>query len=160
MSTSESEGRARQAGRWSPVSPASPARASLPALIGVVYLSVAFGRGEIYPVSPMGMFSEVHDSAGRLVVRTGRGELREVADFRAWRCDGSLDFRAAYPACFPDGYSAGAVIAGDHIVSHPGAGEGERVALVRQIFRIAGQSGPVVIEECPLLSCTAVDGRR
>ncbi len=154
MSTIESQVRALLAARC------SPARVTLPMLVGLVYLGVAFGRGEIYPVSPLGMFSEVHESSGRVVVRTARGELREVSDFHAFRCDGSLEFRSAYPTCFPDGYSAGAVIARDHIVSHPGTGEGERVALLRRIFRIPQQHGPVVIEDCPLLSCLAVDGGR
>ena len=133
-------------------------------LLGIVCLVVfwATGRfiGEFYPYSHLGMFDHPATVASRLFVRDAAGEAREIGRYEAWRCDGPLDFTpSGPPSCTGVVYSAFEDIARDFIVSHPAtdddAGDREVLEITRRVFRIPNPTGPVEINDCPLLRCTA-----
>ncbi|UJR84369.1 hypothetical protein [Sandaracinus amylolyticus] len=119
------------------------------------YWLVAHGVGEMYPISPLGMFRSAMESSSRVVVRRADGTLDEAFDYVDWRCEGDVDTSSsAHPECDDPGYSAQATRVEDHIVSHRGEGE-DPVVLVRLGFYAREGDTPIEVRECVLAQCRA-----
>jgi hypothetical protein len=133
-------------------------RAVLVILAMVVYASASRVLGEQYPVGPLGMFSHGLRVSSRIVARTTDGRLCELSSFERWHCAGPLDFRAsANPQCHTAAEHAESDRKAEGILrASPGAREdGAPVLVTRRIFSIPRTRGPVAIEDCTLVQCTA-----
>lgn len=114
--------------------------------------------GEQYPVGPLSMFSGGLRAASRIVARTEDGRLCELDAFEAYRCEGPIDLRAAaHPDCTNDAEHPEQDRKSEAILrSREGDGEGgRRIVVTRRTFRVDRPSGPVVVRDCALLTCSA-----
>lgn len=136
------------------------ARALFAALAMIGYVVVSRKVGEQYPFGPLSMFSGGLRVASRVVARAPDGRLCELSAFEAWRCEGPIDFRAAsHPECRVGAEHAETDRKAESLLR---AGEGDsaasggvRVEVLRRAFHVERTGGPVEVEDCPLVVCTA-----
>lgn len=133
-------------------------RAVLVVLAMLVYVTASRVLGEQYPVGPLSMFSGGLRVSSRIVARTADGRLCELSSFERWRCEGPLDFRAsANPQCHAQAEHAESDRKAEILLrGSPGEdGGGAPVTVTRRIFGIPRPGGPVTVEDCVLIECTA-----
>lgn len=128
----------------------------------LVYATVPFRVGDIYPLCRFAMFSQhtTHDS--RLVLRTTEGRLRDVRDFEAFVCPEPVDFERGDARCTDASPHAsynekhGALF----IAGHPAADGADTtgwvgVTVERELVAFPEPYGPPVTVYCAVGRCLA-----
>ncbi len=137
------------------------ARAALVALSVVGYVVLSRKLGEQYPFGPLTMFSGGLRVASRIVARAPDGRLCELSAFEAWSCEGRPDFSAAAnPQCHMGAEHPENDRKAEALVRAPPpggsrGGDPVRVEVIRRGFRVKHPGGPIEIEDCVLVTCSA-----
>lgn len=136
-----------------------PDRTFIVVLFTATYVVASFGLNTVYPFSVFEMYAETSStgSASRVLVREGTGALREVTQYRRWRCSPMPSFdpqlcRVApfYLIPYVDRERR------DWIVRHPAspADALRPVTVIRRVWRFE-EAGPVAHVDCVMGACEA-----
>jgi hypothetical protein len=127
------------------------------------YVVIARIAGNLYPFSTFGMYSGIPArAASRIVARDAVGTARELTDFTSFRCDQPVDLSScrqtgdAYTIDYLDREARAYV--GEARLG-PGALEATdpAVDVVRRVWRFEPGHDDVVVDDCVLSRCRAVE---
>jgi hypothetical protein len=137
------------------------AAAAIAVAAALFWVCVGQRFGEQLPFSPLSMFAEsASRDRGRIVVRARDG-MHELRTFTAFACEGELDFATAGGACARTGvHPEEDALAADWVRARRLAGEGgERIEIVRRIWRAEQRGSPIRESDCVLVACRAERSR-
>lgn len=131
-------------------------------LLVVIYLVVAIGFGEHYPLSPLEMFADAARRAAYYGVTTGSGVFQPDEHFVDWHCPVfPTKIQQLHPECLPPVNESRATWGWDGLRSYMKShwsdrdvGE-ETVHVVARIYELEKPHCAIRFSDCEVITCTA-----
>lgn len=132
-------------------------------IVAIAYFTTSRLFNDHFPFTVLNMYSTVTtSSSSHLMAVDEQGEARYVDEYHSWKCDtapeqANLQCNQAAPDLYTIPYVDRDNIS--YVRDHAGTGQEAnrvKVAIVRRMWRLTGESGPPPWTQCELLQCTAV----